>query len=143
MSDGIDNIQELLRGEISAVETYRQALEKVDDQLEAADLRRLESEHQEAVNRLSEAVSRLGATPETDSGGWGAFARAVEGTSKVFGNRAALEALKKGEEHGLSDYREALDDRATDPEVNRLIRGTLIPRQEEHIVTLDRLMEAS
>ena len=68
----------------------------------------------------------------------GAFAKAVEGTAKLLGNAAALKALKEGEEHGLKDYEDALNDKNLPADCQALIRG-LIPRQRQHITTLDGL----
>src|SRR5262245_16837462 len=87
----IATLNSLLRGELAAVETYRQALEKVeaDDAGKAASLRSLEAEHREAARQLRDQVVRLGGTPEAGSGAWGAFARAVAGVARMFGNGAA------------------------------------------------------
>ena len=55
--------------------------------------------------------------------------------------RPALKALKEGEEHGLKEYEEALDDEIS-PELQSVVR-TLISRQQAHIQTLDRLIVAT
>ncbi len=39
----------------------------------------------------------------------------------------------KGEEHGLNEYKEALDDKNVSAHVKELIRTDLLPKQEEHI----------
>lgn len=136
----VDQLNSLLRGEISAVETYKQAIEKVGDEhaSDATALRAIAQEHGEHAQALREEVLRLGAEPEKSSGPWGAWAKIVQGTAKLFGDASALKALKEGEEHGLKDYEEALDD--VDDSARTLIRKQLIPNQQRHIATLDGMM---
>jgi Domain of unknown function (DUF2383) len=138
----IDSLKSLLRGEISAVETYRQVLDKVSDSPEvgATELRLIEGEHQAAVNLLRSHVVGEGVVPVDSSGAWGAWAKTVTGTSKAFGVKAAIKTLKEGEEHGLEVYENALEDKELDLGVKMEIRNTLIPRQRVHIQTLDRLL---
>src|SRR4051794_35042598 len=105
----VDALNGLLRGEISAVETYRQAIEKLGasaTQLQLEDCRR---SHEQRVAKLREQVARLGGEPAKDSGAWGAFAKLVEGGAKTFGEKAAVAALEEGEDHGLKQYRGDLD----------------------------------
>jgi uncharacterized protein (TIGR02284 family) len=136
----IDTLNSLLRGEISATETYQQALQKVGADQGAAELRRIHAEHREAANTLRQHVHQHGGRPDQGSGAWGAFAKAVEGMAKIFGNTAALKALKEGEEHGVHAYEDALGDESLPDDCRQLIRGTLLPQTREHINTLDRLM---
>jgi len=66
----------------------------------------------------------------------------VEGAAKLFGNKAAIKALKEGEEHGIKEYEKALEDDELPPECKALIRTRLLPQTQAHIPVLDRLMEA-
>src|SRR5262249_62647 len=91
-----DVMNSLLRGELAATETYQQALAKVKDEPGAEDLRRIHREHREAANQIRQSVRQHGATPDHDSGAWGVWAKTVEGTAKIFGDKAALKALKEG-----------------------------------------------
>ncbi|MBI1849468.1 MAG: DUF2383 domain-containing protein [Planctomycetes bacterium] len=137
----VEALNSLLRGELAACETYRQALEKVAEEPGAADLRRIEGEHEQAVDVFRNFVIEHGADPDHDSGPWGTWAKTVTGTAKALGVKVAIKALKEGEEHGLKDYEKALDAEELDPVVKTKIRDTLIPRQRVHIQTLDRLIE--
>src|SRR5262245_21413827 len=96
-----DTLNSLLRGEISATETYNQALEKFAGRTEEAELRRMRDEHRTAANTLRKHVHEHAGGPSTGSGLWGAWAKMVEGAAKTFGHSAALKALKEGEEHGI------------------------------------------
>ncbi len=129
----------LLRGELSAVETYRQALEKFDNETESHELRSLLGIHQKSVELLTDNVRKMGGKPATDSGAWGDFAKAVEGGAKILGDSAALSALKTGEEHGLNDYKRAIDNDDVMPECKAMITSTLIPRQNQNIARLEAL----
>jgi hypothetical protein len=58
----------------------------------------------------------------------------------VFGNTAALKALKEGEEQGIADYESALDDDDLPADCKQMIQSTLLPRTRAHIPVLDHLM---
>ena len=137
-----DPLNSLLRGELSAVETYQQALDKVGNDPNAYELRRIASEHREAADTLRQHILQRGGQPAENSGAWGTWAKAVEGTAKVFGNTAAMKALKEGEEHGIKDYESALKNTDLDTECRTLISSTLLPRTRAHIPVLDRFLSA-
>ncbi len=131
----LDALNELLRGEISAIETYRQAQETA----ESSDLHHFAKDHRDAADQLRHHVEQHGGKPSEGSGAWGSWAKMVEGTAKLFGNAASLKALKEGEEHGLKNYESALENKDMSPECLTLIRS-LGTKQREHITGLDRLI---
>ncbi len=133
-------LNRLLRGEISAVETYNMAMEKVGDDPGAAEIRQMRDDHREAANTLRQHVHQFGGEPDQDSGVWGGFAKAVQATAKFFGDAGALRALKEGEEHGIKDFEDALNEKDLPAECRTLISGRLLPKCREHVATLDRLM---
>jgi hypothetical protein len=140
VSETADVLNSLLRGEISAAETYTQAIGKSEGHPDARALRRLRQDHVDAANLLRREVEARGEENSTGSGAWGAFAKAVEGAAKVFGNKAALKALKEGEEHGVSEYVSAVERDDLDPGARDLIATRLLPRQREHVLEVDRLL---
>jgi len=135
-----DKLNVLLRGELAAIETYKQALDKVDRAEGGAELKEIQKDHIDAANSLRRHVHQMGAQPDLASGAWGAFAKAVEGAAKLFGNTAAIKALKEGEESGLKAYTEAANDASLPTECRTLITSTLLPQTRAHIPVLDRLM---
>ncbi|MDB5323133.1 MAG: uncharacterized protein JWN40_4764 [Phycisphaerales bacterium] len=144
--DAVRQLNSLLRGEISAVETYRMAIDKVADSDQIAMdnvsiLREIESEHSEAAQQLRQRIQQLGGHPSDSSGAWGAWAQTVQGTMNLFGDTTALKGLKEGEEHGLKDYEEALDD--VDAGSRQLIASELIPRQQRHLGLINQLMNVT
>jgi bacterioferritin (cytochrome b1) len=139
--DAIDSLNSLLRGELSAVETYRQAIDKLDGGLGTTELSRLNAEHLEAADILRDHVLEHGGTPDDSSGAWGTFAQTVEGAAKLLGNKAAIGALKRGEEAGINSYENALTDENLPTDCKMLIRDHLLPQTRQHLPILDRLME--
>ena len=135
-----DTLNSLLRGELAATETYQQGLDKVGNDPGAAELRQIHVDHREAANTLRQHIHKLGGKPDQGSGAWGAFAKAVEGAAKLFGNTSALKALKEGEEHGVKLYEHALQDAELPAECQTLVRSKLLPQTRAHISVLDRLL---
>lgn len=136
-------LNRLLRGELSAVETYEQAMSKCAGEACGTDLRQMLEQHREAASTLRQHVQQRGEEASASSGPWGTFAQAVTGTAKLFGTAATFQALKQGEEHGVSEYESALADDALDPECRSLINATLLPRCRAHVKRLDALIQAA
>lgn len=133
---------ELLRGERSAIETYDMAIKKHGDNPRLNELRRIRDEHVAAVGKLEKNIRDMGGEPGDDSGAWGLFAKAVQGTANLFGDESAVESLKKGEEKGLDDYEDALKDEDVMVSCKSLFQMQLIPNIKHHIQTLDRLEDS-
>ena len=117
-----------LRGEISAVETYRQALDKLQASPSRVELEQCRRSHEQRVDRLRQEVLRLGGRPEEGSGAWGAFAKLVEGSAKILGEKAAISALEEGEDHGLKLYRDEMG--KLDATARSVIESEVLPAQE-------------
>ena len=125
----VRHLNSFLRGEISAVETYDQALAKLakDPDL-AAPLRACRTSHQSRVDLLRTEIKRLGGTPSDGSGVWGGFAKLVEGGAKVFGKGPAIAALEEGEDHGRDDYGREIDELT--PATRTFVQTKLLPEQQ-------------
>ena len=138
--EAVRQLNSLLRGEISAAETYRMAIDKVaaDNNANAGLLREIQEEHGRAAQGIRDRIRELGGEPSDSSGAWGAWAKTVQGTANLLGDNAALKSLKEGEEHGLKDYQEALA--VVDPNTVQLIQNQLVPAQQRHINLLDQMM---
>lgn len=130
MADIQKNVEQLnsfLRGEISAVETYRQALEALKSSTYGSKIAECKQSHEQRIAILTAEIRRLGGTPAESSGAWGAFAKAVEGGAAVLGEKAAIAALEEGEDHGNADYRR--DVSKLDPGVRAVIEEKVMPLQ--------------
>lgn len=126
----IDQLNGFLRGELSAVETYRMALDKLDRGSPArAPLQSAMGSHAERVSAIKSKIIELGGTPSDSSGAWGALVKAIEGGAVVLGDKMAIAALEEGEDHGLKDYRYDLT--KLDGDARQFVSSRLLPEQEE------------
>ncbi len=128
MTKDINHLNSFLRGELAAVETYRMALEKLDAASGGyTDVVNCLRSHERRGNLLRNAIVQAGGAPASGAGAWGMFAKAVEGSARVFGNDAAIAALEEGEDHGLADYKRDLKD--LDVAARSLIETEILPEQ--------------
>ena len=125
----------LLRCELSAVETYDEAMRSFEDQFVLADLEKIREDHSRAVTLLQSRVTQFGGQQIESPGPWSAFT-ATSDMSRTLG----LAALKQGEEHAINEYEESLRNEGVNPECKQLIRAELLPSEKAHVAKLDRLM---
>ena len=116
----------MLRGELSAVETYEQCIEKMDEVSMKQQLAVLRTSHVTRATKLKSRIRAMGGEPENSSGAWGTFAKLVEGGAKLFGKKAAISALEEGEDHGKKEYANVDD---LTPEVRHFVQTQLVPEQ--------------
>lgn len=124
----IDQLNSFLRGELSAVETYRQAIEKLGRGTSAAMLQQWKQSHEMRASLLREQIATLGGVPADSSGPWGTFSKLVEGGAAAFGEKTAIYALEEGENHGLRDYQ--ADVAKLDDETRAFILNKILPEQK-------------
>ncbi len=128
--DSIHALNEFLRGEITASETYRIALDKLErgskarSQLEAA-----RASHIQRVRKLQTRIRDLGGIPAQHGGAWGGIAKAAEAGAALIGEKAAVTVLEQGEDHGLKCYQEELT-RLSGP-CHEFLVNNLLPKQFE------------
>ncbi|MBS1993879.1 MAG: DUF2383 domain-containing protein [Cyanobacteria bacterium SZAS LIN-3] len=120
-------LSDLLRGELSAVETYSQAIDKMHQANLISILQEAHNCHAARANIITGKMRELGIEPPMSSGVWGAFARLMENSAQLFGDRATIAVLEEGEDHGLGLYKAHYAD--NDPVVKKLVREFL-PKQE-------------
>lgn len=125
--DTVDALNELLRGELAAVETYNQALTILKESEARQDLRECQSSHQGRVLRLRAEILDRGGDPAETSGAWGFFANLVEKGAKVVGPGTAVSALEAGEDHGLKEYQQVLP--TLDMPARSVVSADLYPQQ--------------
>ena len=128
-TDTVARLAALCRGEISAVETYNQALDSGVLARFADQLRLCQSSHQSRADILRRQIAALGGMPPVSSGAWGSFVKMVEGAATALGEKAAIAVLEQGEDHGLKDYRSRTGE--LDLGSQALVREHLLPQQVE------------
>jgi uncharacterized protein (TIGR02284 family) len=142
----VTHINQLLKDELSATETYQQALNKLKEDVSLGDAESLVpiyEDHKAAVSSLQTQIRQLGGTPSEDSGAWGTWAKIVLGGASLLGKESALKALQEGESSGVKGYENVLLDQELSAEVRTLIETKLLPAQQAHIRVLDGLLEAA
>jgi hypothetical protein len=133
-------MDDLIRGEMAAVKSYTTVLGDMKDGPQKKKLEKIRADHENAVTKLKDFASTEVKEDTTSSGAWGAFASAWTKGGQILGNDTALKALSQGEEHGITEYKEALEDENLKPELKQMIKTQFIPKQEEHLKTIKSLM---
>ncbi len=122
----LETCNSLMRGELTAAETYRQALQRLG--VEAPeDLTTCLHSHDQRAALLAEHLTLAGGTPVGGRGLWSAFARLVDMGPELSGPRALYATLEDGEDQALTDYRTALAN--LDGPGLLLLRRELLPEQ--------------
>lgn len=129
-------LNRLLRGEISAVETYTQCTERLGDATVKEQLQELCLSHQARCERIQTRVRLLGGTPDTHSGVWGAVAGVLEGGAVLLGEKAALRLLEEGELHGIRVYDHISE---VSSATRNFIFNGLLPEQDQTTASLRSL----
>jgi len=140
-SQCIDVCNDLLRGELSAVETYSEAINTYSREPEVMILKTIREDHVDSANRLRRNVKSMGGEPELSSGARGDFTKAVQVTANFFGEGSAIASLKQGEEVGKSMYEKALANETVLEHCKELVRSSLLPRVSSHILNLESLQK--
>ncbi len=124
----IDLLNVLLKGEISAVESYDAAIPKVGESSVADILQQCRDSHLFRAECLRNTISQSGGRPVEDTGAWGNFAKMVTSAAGGAGDKAIISALEEGEDIGSNTYEWKLRDMKG--ENRKLIRDQLWPKQK-------------
>lgn len=135
---GVKWLNRLLRGEISAIETYEIVVK--DDSLKNDEVRVLLSqnlrEHRDARSFLEKLIFKWRGEPDTGSGVWGVFTEALTAGAKTLSHGLAIDTLARGEEHGRQEYISMLEEMSPQSEISTLARE-MLRAQERHTRRLD------
>jgi len=123
----VDQLNSFLRGELAAVETYDQALSKIEDRQLKKPLREVRASHDRRAYLIRQRILVLGGEPVASAGMWGGIAKLVEAGAAAFGVSPAIAALEEGEDRGRDGYRKELDDLS--PETQAFVSDTVLPEQ--------------
>ena len=135
----IGALNELLRGEIAASETYGHAAETWQGS-EADTLRACRRSHEVRMTLLRLRIEALGGHAVQDSGLWGMIARSAERAAFIHGPQAVLIALWEGEDHVLEIQQSEIA--VLDEESYELVRDVLHPQQKETLALVRALLPA-
>ncbi len=126
-SQTIDQLNSFLRGELSAVESYRLALDHLQQSEFRATLVQCSRSHQERARLLTEAIVGRGGEPAQTSGAWGSLVRMLERSALAISEGAAVAMLEEGEDHGRDDYLRDIDE--LEPSARQLVEFAILPEQ--------------
>jgi hypothetical protein len=120
-------LNRLLRGELSAVETYRYTYDRASHPHFRAALDDCMQSHARRIQLLRRRIQALGGIPARTSGTWGVLAMTAALGADLFGPSAAVSALELGERRGHADYLRALP--KLDPQCRAFVQAQLVPSQ--------------
>lgn len=124
----IEWLNSFLRGELSALETYEQVIDKYGPVQRGIEvLLANKFSHEGRIDRISDQIRLRGGEPAHESGAWGALAKLVEGVATVIGHDAALAILEEGEDHGQKAYERDLE--MLTPTARYFVETFLLPEQ--------------
>lgn len=135
----LEMVKSLHRGELAAVASYKDAIAKNDTPAWTPTFERIQREHETAAEMLRVRVVALNGTADTSAGPWGGWSELVAKGAAALGDGAARDALRIGEQHGLSEYDEAIKSAKVDEDTKAVIRGKLRPLVSEHVQALEAL----
>ncbi|MDF3069902.1 MAG: hypothetical protein K0R38_5503 [Polyangiaceae bacterium] len=126
-SGTISQLNSFLRGELSAAETYRLALERLEQSEFRPSLVQCTRSHEERARLLTEAILGRGGEPADSSGAWGSLVRMIERSAAAISESAAIAVLEEGEDHGRDDYLRDIDN--LEPSARQLVEFAILPEQ--------------
>ncbi|MEO5912723.1 MAG: DUF2383 domain-containing protein [Luteolibacter sp.] len=123
----------LLRGELSAVESYGRVIEMIDSSSAKEGLQRISNEHSQSARWLSALVRAMNGIPEKNSAVWGQVPGGQIRTE------VAVQILRSGEVSVRNGYQRALLDDEVLTDCKLMIREDILPKVIRHIDFLERL----
>lgn len=143
VSNQLETLNNLLKDELSATETYQQVLDELREHVELGETKYLMpiyKAHKDVVSNLQVQIRQLGGIPCDDAEVWGTSVKIVRKGANFLGKKAALKTLQEGEKSGTENYKRALQDIELPLYVRSLIEWKLLYAQQSHIRTLNRLL---
>ena len=125
----IDQLNSFLRGELSAAETYRLALDKLE-QSEVPPRRwcRCSRSHEERARLLTEAILGRGGEPSDSSGAWGTVVRLIEKSAAAISASAVPWPSPKRAKTTVATTTCA-DLEGLEPSARQLVEFAILPEQ--------------
>lgn len=133
----VDRLNSFLREELTAVESYRQALEGRSAFSGKTELSQCQGSHEERAKVLRERIEALGGKPADTTGLVGAAVKVAEGAAVAMGGNAAISLLEIGEDRILRDYRKRIP--AFEDDVRVFLESKVLAQQEYTHHTLSEI----
>lgn len=140
-SQAIEDLNALLKNELSAIETYKQALTTLKEKSAADLISRCQQLHMSRAEKLKKAIVNLAGTPEEHLGLGGQFAKLVMAGAQAMGDSAIVVALEADEGEWSADYEWRLV--SMHGNHRSLVKDELWPEQQKTEQTMRELANAA
>jgi hypothetical protein len=127
-TQAIEDLNALLKNELSAIETYNQALTKFQDKNGATVLQRCQQSHTERANKLRAAILNLNGDPSNDIGVGGKIGKLMMSGAQSIGDQAIIIALQTDEGEWSANYEWRLVSMHSD--YREMVKNELLPEQQ-------------
>jgi hypothetical protein len=135
------DIEEIIKGELSAIEAYKKVMTKDLDSKVHSDLEIFLIDHRNSLDYWDVQLRELGIEPDNDAGTWGRFVNVLTKASSAIGETSLLMVIREGEEHGLNLYKKMEHSEYLTNSQRERISNVYIPRQIKHLKYLDQLID--
>lgn len=127
-------LQGLIHSVTMAAETYKKVLGTLSNKPEAARIRQIANDHNQALTTLRSLAGDGGGAQEAPAAWAGNLA------GDVLGDAAALSALRDGEDRLVKDIETALQDPNVTPEMRTALESNILVKAKAHMTVLDALL---
>ena len=137
--EGSKILSELLRDERVAVAAYCAIGQDLREGPDAATLRKIAGEHEEALILIEAQAVDLWEECEESSNVWRAWSLAIQAVAHHLPPSTVLDGLRRGEQQEIDDLKRAMGDDSLPLELRDFIGVRLLPRTVDHLAMLQRL----
>lgn len=135
----IDTLNELLKGELMAMDIYQETEDMQGDVQVMEMLKQFAKDHQEHAQLLADRIKELGGTPIEDTGMAGTMAGMSSKINALRGPSHLLEQVYAGEDKGVHAYEDRIDE--LDPESQAIVRK-IMSKDHDHLKLFKERMES-
>lgn len=136
-SKEVQALSNLLSGELSAIQAYNLAIERVRNKHLIPTLEECRNSHALRIQPLRDRMEEHGVPPLRNSGWWGAFVSSVESGATFISDRVAMSVLAAGEDYGFEQYENNMKD--LDTKSYELADEELLTAQAQTLQTMTLL----
>ncbi len=135
----IDTLNELLKGELMAMNIYKETDDMQGDEQVMGMLDQFGRDHEEHAKLLADRIRELGGTPITSTGMAGAMAGIWSKVNAMRGPSHLLQQFYDGEDKGVHAYEDRIDE--LDPQSQELV-NEIMSVDHDHLKVFKERMEA-
>lgn len=135
----INTLNELLKGELMAMNIYQETDDMQGDEQVMAMLDQFAQDHEEHARLLANRIRELGGTPIESAGMAGAMVDLSSKFNAMMGPSHLLEQIYAGEDKGVHSYEDRIDE--LDPESQELVKR-IMRADHDHLKLFKERMES-